>query len=288
VKANPGLFSLLGAVMMMAASTSANGGVTYSYDRSSVYSSSEMCRPKSSGESLADAIPAERSPSSSTSANCSAESASGDVEARFTWSDGTMATGVWSNPSGKSLGMFTVLFTGTPTPGASVDFKVDNFFRYSALIEQSGDSAVDPWELRNVAGMGPLTQVILSARGEPDMGFDTDDGTNPRHGDGGFPLEVDAALSTWGGIVAGSIRSDLRVSYDWYNNWNGSTDMFHRMTIDFVGGGLRPGESLIFRQDTDEAEHSVDIPEPASSALVGLALVGVFIGRRKRRVPGWA
>jgi hypothetical protein len=106
------------------------------------------------------------------------------------------------------------------------------------------------------------------------MGFDTDDGNNPNHGAGGNVLTLVPSLSQWG--VTQGLTDALNVTYDQYNNWNGTTDMFHRMTLDFTIG-LLPASSLVFLQDTDEV-----IPEPASMALVGLALGGIWLTRRRK------
>jgi hypothetical protein len=246
--------------------------ITHVFDRSSVFTSLDMCRFTSSGSSLADQTGA------GGGGTCAAESAAGDISATFKWRDGTTATGTWTDPSGKDLtGTGPVLFPGIATPGVHFDFaKTDSntgqTLHYRGFVEQAGDTFANPWEIFNGGSAYDLVQVVLTARGTPDMGFDTDAGSNPNNGAGGFALYL-ASQSQWGA----SPSDTANVTYDQWNNWNGTTDMFHRMTIDFTTA-LAPTTSFVFFQDTDE------IPAPASLALLGAVLAGIPALRRRRAV----
>jgi hypothetical protein len=251
-------------VISIAAFNSAHAVITETYilDRTTVHSSIHLGQIVSTGETLADTFdfPGSGVP----------ETSNGDLSATFTWSDGFTATGTWSNPSGKNLvGLGPILFPGVAAPG--VHFNIDNGSQYSGFIEQSGDTFSAPWEIRNGApSTYSITQVVLSALGSPDMGFDTDDGTNPGHGFGGNLLTGDDALSTYSG--------NIQVTYDWFNNWAGTTDMFHRLTIDFLNP-MGANESMVFRQDTDETA----VPLPAGAVLMGSAIGMVGLVRRFRK-----
>lgn len=245
MKTLPSVESLLaasaGITLLFSTGTASAYDITYIYDRSTVYSDVEMARVWSSGESLADLVPAQ------PDVPAAREAAGGDIAITFVWADLFTATGVWNFPPG----------SGT-LPGVS--FAATG---HSGFIGQTGDTFGEPWEIRNGDSTAAITRVVLSARGTPDMGFDTDDGSNANHGAAGFPL-IDVSLLT----------GDLTVTYDWWNNWNDTTDMFHRMTLDFATP-LPANTSFVFLQDTDE------IPAPAPLALLGLGLVGLRLMRRR-------
>lgn len=248
----------------------ASAAITHVFVRDPVVYNFALMRPDSSGETLYDGSPWGPEP---------AEGVDGDLEVEVRWSDGHVAKQVWRAVSGKSRhDAGPVLYPGLARPGVSFD---DGTGAHLAFLEQSGDTYAMPWELRN-QGSVSIAEVILSARGGSpfvrDMGFDTNSGDNPGHGDTlddeeGFLLTLDA-LSQWSG--------DMTVTYDWANGWLFTTDMFHRMTLSFAQSSHLPGsQSLVFRQDTDEL--SAFVPTPGSAFLALLALVGLRPTSRQAR-----
>lgn len=249
--------STLSALSLFVASTVASATVTHVYDRSSVYANIEMTQVTSSGESLANGAPIGPPPH---------ESSTPDLTVQVRWADGTTSGPLnWSLNSGKDLtDTSPVLYPNVAVPGVSFKLPGDTL---ASFVDQSGDTFILPWEIRNLSSAA-INQVVFSALGTPDMGFDTDNGSNPINGAGGFPLY----------LVTDS--HDLTVTYDWFNNWNKSTDMFHRMTLDFDSSSLlQPNQSLAFYQDTDE----LYIPEPGTLALFGLAFAGLAALRQRRQ-----
>lgn len=241
-----GLAALLVSPSLLLSHQAGAAVINHHYDWDTAYSNVNMCRPISSGESLADMLPAQ------PPVQCAEETALGDILVAISWSDGEFGSAIWGSDAGNGLPGVTVTSTGG----------------YSARLSQTGDTFSLPWTLSNLAQGTFITEVVMTARGTPDMGFDTDAGNNPGHGAGGYPLFLDAS-SVWDGT--------LEVFYDLWNDWNDTTDIFHRMTLAFDDQTpVASGADIVFYQDTDE----IPLPSPAVLLLPGLA--GLAWGRRTR------
>ena len=235
----PVFLAIAGVPALLFSQTTLGAVISYSYDRTTPYSSIEMCRTQSTGESLTDSVPAQ------PDVFCHRETPGGDIGVTINWADSSSDAGIWA--AGAVGGL----------PGVSLGAG-GNF----ATLSETGDTFIENWTLLNLGGSNSaITRIVLTALGAPDMGFDTDDGANPNHGAGGFPLLFISA-SNWNGSV--------NVAYDRWNNWNGTTDMFHRMTLTFVDN-LPVGSNFVFQQDTDE----IPLPGTLSLVLIGLAGFGL-------------
>lgn len=272
------LFIVSGCFLFLFSTALAANALTvidHTFDRSEVFADHYLY-PPSTGESLADLYYYQGPPPH--------ETVTPDILVDVLWSDGTTASALWGGSSNKSLlpNHGAVLYPDFDVPGVSFNFSVGQDI-YSAFVEQSGSTYSMPWELRNLSSSTyAIEQVIFSARGtqlpsllwQYDMGFDTDAGDNPGNGELGFTLFVHDILNQWEG--------NLNVHYDWFNNWNGTTDMFHRMTLNFgLDSFLAPGTSFVYYQDTDE----LLVPEPGTLALLslGLGIAFAFSYIRRRR-----
>lgn len=249
-RSKPALAALMLGSCLLPSTQAGAATITHHYDWEVPFTNINMCRVHSSGESLADIIPP-----GPPHMRCPPETALGDLFVEINWNNNEGGSAIWGADAGNGI------------PGVTVTSPSGN----QARLSQTGDTFLLPWTLSNLTDEWGIVEVVLTARGTPDMGFDTDAGDNPGHGGLGFPLYLDDT-SAWDGA--------LDVYYDLWNNWNDTTDMFHRMRLVFdPQTPVLAGADMVFMQDTDE------IPLPPSAALLLPGLVALALARRGRRRP---